>query len=110
MTPEWIAVLTGSAAAALITGVLTIIKSEIDARRKRTSYDDGVIAGLSLLTVAWIKKLGRDYIKRGYITLDELKDITMMDEVYHAKLNGNGYISRIMAEVNKLPIKDDKGD
>lgn len=108
MAAEWVAVLTGSAAAALITGILTIIKGEIDARRKRTDYNADVVAGLSILLVAWIKSLGREYIDRGYITFDELQDITRMNEIYHTNLGGNGYVSRIMTEVGKLPIKEKK--
>lgn len=108
MTTEWVAILTGSAAAALITGVLTIIKGEIDARRKRTDYNADVVAGLSILLVAWIKSLGREHIDRGYITFDELQDITRMNEIYHTNLGGNGYVAKIMTEVGKLPIKEKK--
>ncbi len=54
-----------------------------------------------------IKHLGKSYIERGYITVDELEDITRMHSVYHDKdmLNGNGFLDGIMAAVHELEIK-----
>lgn len=51
-----------------------------------------------------IKHLGKSYIARGYITVEELEDLTKMHGVYHDKdkLNGNGFLDELMASVNKL--------
>jgi len=54
-----------------------------------------------------IKHLGKSYIDRGYITVDELEDITRMHSVYHDKdmLNGNGFLDGIMVAIHELEIK-----
>ena len=45
--------------------------------------------------------LGMTYIDRGYITKDEYENLYKPYE----KLGGNGSAKRIMAEVDKLPIR-----
>ena len=51
-----------------------------------------------------IKHLGKSYIARGYVTVEELEDLTHMHSVYHDKdkLNGNGFLDELMAAVNRL--------
>ena len=51
-----------------------------------------------------IKHLGKSYIARGYGTVEELEDLTLMHSVYHDKdkLNGNGFLDELMASVNHL--------
>ena len=55
-----------------------------------------------------IKHLGKSYISRGYITIEELEDLRQMHGVYHDpdKLNGNGFLDGIMHTVeNTLEIR-----
>lgn len=54
-----------------------------------------------------IKHLGKSYIARGYVTVEELEDLTHMHSVYHDedKLNGNGFLDNLMEAVNMLPKK-----
>ena len=55
-----------------------------------------------------IKHLGKSYIARGYITIEELEDLRLMHGVYHDpdKLNGNGFLDGIMHTVeNTLEIR-----
>ena len=54
-----------------------------------------------------IKHLGKSYIERGYVTVEELEDLTTMHSVYHDpdKLNGNGFLDNLMKDVNHLPKK-----
>ena len=49
--------------------------------------------------------LGMSYIERGYITQDEYENL--YDYLYkpYEKLGGNGSAKRVMAEVEKLPIR-----
>lgn len=51
-----------------------------------------------------IKHLGKSYIARGWVTVEELEDLTKMHEVYHDpdKLNGNGFLDGLMKNVNHL--------
>ena len=52
-----------------------------------------------------IKHLGKTYIARGYVTLEELEDLERMHAVYHDadKLNGNGFLDELMKTVKQLP-------
>ena len=54
-----------------------------------------------------IKHLGKTYIARGNITVEELEDLSLMHSVYHDKdkLNGNGFLDDLMKNVRKLPIR-----
>lgn len=49
-----------------------------------------------------IKHLGKSYIARGWVTVEELEDLNRMHEVYHDpdKLNGNGFLDKLMHQVN----------
>lgn len=51
-----------------------------------------------------IKHLGKSYIARGYVTVEELEDLTHMHSVYHDKdkLSGNGFLDELMTAVNRL--------
>lgn len=53
-----------------------------------------------------IMYLGMRYIKRGYITPDEYENLN--DYLYEPYIEngGNGSAKKIMAEVNKLPVKE----
>lgn len=54
-----------------------------------------------------IKYLGKSYILRGYITVEELEDINLMHEVYHNKdkLGGNGFLDTLMHTVHSLEVR-----
>lgn len=49
-----------------------------------------------------IKHLAKSYIRRGWVTVEELEDLNRMHEVYHDsdKLNGNGFLKDLMDKVN----------
>lgn len=51
-----------------------------------------------------IKHLAKSYIARSWVTVEELEDLNRMHEVYHDadKLNGNGFLDALMAEVDHL--------
>ena len=49
-----------------------------------------------------IKHLGKSYIERGWVTVEELEDLNLMHGVYHDKdkLDGNGFLDNLMHAVN----------
>ena len=49
-----------------------------------------------------IKFLAKTFIKRGWVTVEELEDLNRMHSVYHDsdKLNGNGFLDELMKKVN----------
>lgn len=52
-----------------------------------------------------IKHLGKSYIARGYVTIEELEDLDQMHGVYHTSLNGNGFLDNLMKAVHALPVR-----
>ena len=54
-----------------------------------------------------IKYLGKVYIARGYVSMEELEDLSLMHSVYHDKdkLNGNGFLDDLMKKVRMLPTR-----
>ena len=95
-----IAIISSGALSTLISGLFNLWQ----AKRKK---QDGVREGIKILLYDRIKHLGKDYIERGYITAEELEDLTTMHEIYHDPdgLNGNGFLDAIMRNVKQLPIK-----
>lgn len=51
-----------------------------------------------------IKDLAKSHIKRGWISVEDYEDLKRMHSVYHDpdKLNGNGFLDALMAEVDHL--------
>lgn len=95
-----IAIISSGALSTLISGLFNLWQL----RKKK---QDGVREGIKILLYDRIKHLGKDYIERGYISSDELEDLTTMHEIYHDPdgLNGNGFLDAIMKNVKNLPIK-----
>ena len=52
-----------------------------------------------------IINLGLEYITRGYITQAEYENLTEYLYKPYSEAGGNGSAKKVMAEVNKLPIK-----
>lgn len=99
-----IAILTGSFAAAIVTGATQIILWVLNNKKKGNERDADIIEGLQLLMYDKIKYLGLKYIERGCITAEELEDLERMHKCYHDRLDGNGYLADIMKKVRMLPI------
>ncbi len=54
-----------------------------------------------------IKHLGKSYIARGFVTVEELEDLNLMHTVYHDrdKLGGNGFLDELMHRVRSLEVR-----
>lgn len=123
------AFLGGAGGAALVTGLFMIVKwfldrkaakkdgvekhsvasyadQERDIRELKTTMEVLILADRTVLYDR-IKHLGKSYIARGYVTLEDLEDLNRMHEVYHDpdKLNGNGFLDGLMANVRSLPLR-----
>lgn len=101
--------------ALIITTAASIIASSgfwqwiISKRERANSKQDNTDALTSLIMgLASIKgqELGFSYIRRGYITADELKDLEKYIYNYR-ELGGNGVLERLMEEVLKLPLYEE---
>ena len=104
-----ILILSSSAVSALITGGFGLVNRRLDKKEKKSKTETALMVGMQELLCDKIKERGAQYIKRGSIELEEYQDLQRMNEVYHDQLGGNGFVAKIMQEVNNLPIKDKKG-
>lgn len=119
-----IAILGGSVGAALVAGFFGVWttkfkrKAEKEDRAENIRVADCATRGAEIkalsdrLDIALladrvilydrIKHLGKSYIARGWVTVEELEDLNMMHGVYHDKdkLDGNGFLKNLMYTVN----------
>ncbi len=119
--------LSGAGGAALVAGLFALLQWWLNRRAKKQDTASAASAGIcaargeelkevkrliDVLVVAdrtilydRIKHIGKSYIARGYVTLEELEDLERMHQVYHDKdkLNGNGFLDELMKTVKSLP-------
>lgn len=119
--------LGGAGGAALVAGFFALIQWQLNRNAQKEDRDAAIKVTqcaargqeleelkqmISVLFVAdrtilydRIKHLGKSYIARGYVTVEELEDLDIMHSVYHDKdkLNGNGFLDDLMVSVRQLP-------
>ena len=120
---QWLlAILGGGVGTALVGGGFTLLQWQLN--RKASREDREAELGLEesrelkrlvgvlveadrTILYDRIKHLGKSYIARGYITVEELEDLNLMHEVYHnkEKLGGNGFLDALMHTVHALEVK-----
>ena len=91
--------------------ILTIITSLLassglwaflGSRLERNSAERALIVGIGHIELVFF---GMQYIERGWITRDEYDTMQELYEPY-VKLGGNGSGTKIMKELEKLPIRE----
>lgn len=92
----WVEVLFG----AIISAIGFILKS----MRKRKQEQDAIKEGLLALLHDKIYNYCQMYIDRGYITVEEMKNLEYLYNSYRA-LGGNGTGQEIYERAKELPIK-----
>lgn len=120
---QWLpGLLSGGMGTALVGGIFTLWQWQLS--RKATREDRVAAMGaeesrelkrlVGVLVEAdrtilydRIKHLGKSYIARGHITVEELEDLDLMHEVYHnkEKLGGNGFLDALMKAVHALEVR-----
>ena len=77
----------------------------------KTKADRNTNADKLLLAVSrnQLIALGRTYIERGYITMDEYEEYEAEYQIYSA-LGGNGLARRIFEQVDDLPMMPNSND
>lgn len=71
--------------------------------KTRTQRNDSEDKLLLQVAKNQLVTLGREYLKRGYITMDEYEEYESEYQVY-SNLGGNGLARRIFKQVDELPI------
>lgn len=91
-------ILTIIASVLASSGLWTIVQKRMDKKDARTE----LLIGIAHDRIVF---LGMSYVQRGYITQDEYENLyTYLYEPY-LKNGGNGSATRVMKEVDKLPIR-----
>lgn len=94
-------ILTIIASVLASSGLWTIVQKRMDKKDARTE----LLIGIAHDRIVF---LGMSYVQRGYITQDEYENLyTYLYEPY-LKNGGNGSATRVMKEVDKLPIRKEK--
>lgn len=76
----------------------------LERRGSRRDAKTRILMGIAHDTIV---SKGHALIKRGYITPDEYNDLHKYYYDPYLELDGNGLAEKIMAEVDKLPIRGD---
>ena len=117
-----LAILGGGVGSALVGGVFALLQWRLSrkaAREDRAAELSGeesrelkrlvgvLVEADRTILYDRIKHLGKSYIARGYITVEELEDIDLMHGVYHDKdkLGGNGFLDALMHTVHGLEVR-----
>lgn len=79
--------------------------SFLASRTAKNSWSNQMLIGLAHDRII---ELGMKYIERGYITQDEYENLNNYLYTPYKGLGGNGSATRIMNEVDKLPIRNHK--
>lgn len=105
---EIINLIIGILGAGIGSGVMAIVLAVLQRRwQRKDKSDDQMNAqteALKVIMVDRVRHLGRTYIKQGYILLDDKETLQEMYNAYKA-LGGNGHLSMVMSEVEKLEVK-----
>lgn len=91
----------------ILTIVVSILGSSglwafISSRRDKKDAKTRMLVGLAHDRILY---LGQHYIQRGNITIDEYENLYEYLYKPYESLGGNGSAKRVIAEVQKLPIK-----
>lgn len=104
MTEIILAIAGGGVGAAIVGGVFSLVQWKLNRRAAKEDKRSNMAAGIRILLYDRIKYLGRKHIADGYITAEDLEDLTAMHKIYHDDLSGNGFLDTLMSQVKILKI------
>ena len=84
------------------SGLWAFLGSRLDRRVERYSAEKEILLGIAHIELVFF---GMQYIERGWISKDEYDTLQDLYKPYK-KLGGNGSGTKIMNEVEKLPLKE----
>ena len=99
-----LAIIGGSAGAALVTGTVTLIQFLINRKDKRSGKENVQNKALRYIMLYIIEERAKQFLEHGSITLEKRRSIHHWHELYHDGLGGNGDADALMTQVNKLPL------
>lgn len=91
-------ILTVVASVLASSGLWTVVQKRMDHKDAKTE----LLIGIAHDRIVF---LGMSYVQRGYITQDEYENLYTYLYQPYLKNGGNGSATRVMKEVDKLPIR-----
>lgn len=88
------------------SGLWAFLGSRLDRRVERHSAEKEILLGIAHIELVFF---GMQYIERGWISKDEYDTLQYLYKPYK-KLGGNGSGTKIMKEIEKLPIRSENHD
>lgn len=88
------------------SGLTAIVLAILQRRWSCQDRQDAIVAGLKVLTVDRVRYLGRSYINAHGISLEDKENLQDMYRAYKA-LGGNGHLETVMAEIERLPVREE---
>lgn len=96
-----LAVIGSSGIASIVVACLQRHWSKKD---KGDARIDALVEAQQVMMIDRVRYLGRNYIKNGYVALQDKENLCSMYAAYKA-LGGNGHLETIMSEVDRLEVK-----
>lgn len=84
------------------TGFWSFLQAYISSKRKTRTAEERLLMGLAYSKIC---ELAAVYLERDYITQDEYSDLRKYLFEPYREMGGNGTCEKLMAEVEKLPIR-----
>lgn len=102
-----ISILAGSCGAAIVSGVVALVKFFIERRDRHSGQTDTQNKALRYLMLYIIQERAKQHIKDGRISLDDRRSLHHWHDLYHHGLGGNGDADALMDQVDHLPLDTD---
>jgi heme/copper-type cytochrome/quinol oxidase subunit 2 len=98
----------GGGIAAFISAIGQIVMWKLNRRAKKqddeTEHEKHIRKALCVILYDRIKYLARHHIGAGFVTVEDLEDLTKMHSSYKDDLGGNGFLDNLMSQVKTLPL------
>ena len=100
-----IAIIGGGTAAALVSGIMSIIMFKMQRKAEKNDELAEIKTAMRVLFYRNIKMDAKKYIEAGAITAEELEDLIEEHRIYHETLSGNGFLDSLMHQCKSLPVR-----
>ena len=97
--------LSGSAAAALISGLFSLLQGRLQRGKRRSATEQALIDGMKFVLLDVIAQRAVRYLQAGEAELHDKQLLRQMHQVYHTGLGGNGDLDTLMERVDQLPVR-----
>ena len=93
----------GGFAGVIASEIMKVVVWKLNRKAFKEDKNDSAITrferALCVILLDRIKWLGRDYISKGCISTEDLRDLMEMHNCYHDDLNGNGFLDNVVKQV-----------